>query len=154
MIRRYIDRLLTANLDVTGALGRLRFVLVLLALNLLFNWYSLFNHVTWKITTDDYKGSTFIAKKIESPFTPLDTTADPYLHFEKIAFRFVPFALAHLLHIDQQGLYRLQVALGFLFPLLIWQALFAATRSMPIATACALLINGLYCGFAFFYDDS
>src|SRR5688572_623659 len=127
MIRMYIERLLTANLEVTGALGRLRFVLVLLALNLLFNWYALFNHVTWKITTDDYKGSPFIAQKIESPFTPLDTTADPYLHFEKIAFRFVPFALAHLLHIEQQGLYRLQVALGFLFPLLIWQALFAVT---------------------------
>ena len=81
----------------------------------------------------------YITAKIEQPFGKPDLKKDISGHFEKLAFRFMPFLIAHVLHLDHRGLYCLQLLLGILFPLLIWKVLHEATNSFTLATAGAVL---------------
>ncbi len=136
-----------ANVDVTGMMGKLRLVIILVVFAFLFNNYFLFN-----IWSGESGENPYITKKIEQPFVPLDTAGDTTGHFGKLAFRFVPFLIAHVIHIDHLGLYLFQILLGIIFPLLIWRALFNATKSMELSTRCTYLVSTLYCGYSFFYD--
>ncbi len=96
--------------------------------------------------------SSIVRAKIEHPFSTVDLSTDVSGHFEKLAFRFIPFLIAHALHLDHSGLFFLQILLGFIFPLLIWKLLHDPTKSVSVATAGVVLITGLYAGFAFFSD--
>lgn len=96
--------------------------------------------------------SSIVRAKIEHPFGQVDLSTDVSGHFEKLAFRFMPFLIAHVLHLDHSGLFFLQILLGFIFPFLIWKLLHNATKSVSVATAGVVLITGLYAGFAFFSD--
>lgn len=154
-LMRPVEDLLTARIDARSFKGKLSLILVLLALCYLFNWSEFF-HTYWRlrayISDWPYDVNPWLLEKISHPFTQLETSADHSDHFEKLAFRFIPFVIANILHLNPVGLYFFQFAMGIIFPLVIWAVVFDATKSMSIAATGAILINSLYCGFSFFFD--
>jgi hypothetical protein len=146
------------NTDATTMAGVARLLLLVVAVMFLFNWGNVFTSnsavVNYSINnwTDSSIDYDFVGKKVAQPFAPLDTSNESSGHFEKIAFRFVPYLIANLLNIGYPGLVCVQLVLGLVFPLLLWRVLYEATNAAALSTSGVLLVSGLYSGFAFFYD--
>jgi len=130
--------------------------MLLAVLGCLFNGTETFTGPYRAFVSSSVTGSptnnAFIEQKIAHPFERLDLPANANSHWEKLAFRFVPFLIANTLRIDQRGLVCLQILLGIMFPLLLWKILFQATKSAALSTCGVVLINGLYLGVSFFFD--
>lgn len=155
--RTFLRALLRGEIDARTHSGKVALLACALLLSHLFNWESGVSAAVIDLAglagpDRGFPHVAAISAKIAHPFSPLDHSQDPTGHFEKLAFRFVPYALAHALHWDHYALFRLQIVLGLIFPLLVWRLLFNATGSLSAATAGVLLINALYAGFAFCYD--
>ncbi len=152
--------LFSMGFDASTIKGKLRLLTLLAVLGCLFNGTEMLTGPYRAFVSSSVTGSptnnAFIEQKIAHPFEPLDLPADANSHanshWEKLAFRFVPFLIANILRIDQRGLICLQILLGIMFPLLLWKILFQATKSAALSTSGVVLINGLYLGVSFFFD--
>lgn len=150
-------KILRRSIDASTGIGKVRLLFLLITLGYLFNWSG-----NIKVPYNEFRNffqsghaftdNPFIQAKIAHPFGPVDCTMDTTGHFEKLAFRFVPFLIAHILRLNQDGLACLQILLGVVFPLLVWKVLFEATNSPSLAVGGAVLLNGLYLGCSFFCD--
>lgn len=150
-LRGAADTILLGRFDATGIAGAARLLAAIVVLTFLFNDYFVFQLAAGRMAAP-FDVNPYFAAKIAHPFTPLDTAGDGTTHYEKLAFRLVPFIVAHVFQLEHRGLFGLQLVLGAVFPFLIWKAIRDSTESPALATSAALTVNALYVGFSFFFD--